>query len=119
MKLREQLDRQRVKHIVNSYQLKGSEENQFELYLEELLQTYPNPLVELALIETLIDHWLTVPLKRGVDFLTQTHSRLKVWESQPIASTITPAQFQQIAGLDPTPIFGTTGLPAATIGRPL
>lgn len=120
MEIREQLNRQRIKHIVSSYQLSGDEGNQFEAYLEELLQTYAYPLVELALVETLIDQWLTVPLKRGVEFLVQTHSKLRVWEHQPIVSTITPEQFQQISGLDPTPIFGTAELPPISpIVRPI
>ncbi|NJO81255.1 MAG: hypothetical protein HC827_24020 [Cyanobacteria bacterium RM1_2_2] len=113
MNIRQQLNRQRVKHIVSSYQLGGQESNRFDSYLEELLQVYPHPLVELALIETLIDQWLTVPLIRGMEFLLQTHSKLKAWENQPIVSTITPEQFRQIAGLDPAPIFGSAGLPPA------
>lgn len=111
MKIREQLNRQRVKHIVSSYQLGGSEANCFDSYLNELLQIYPYPLIELALVETLIDQWLSVPLTRGVEFLAQTHNKLKAWENQPIISTITPEQFQHIAGLDPSPIFGTAELP--------
>ena len=111
MEIREQLNRQRVKYIVSSYQLGGSEGNGFNLYLEELMQNYPQPLIELALVETLIDQWLTVPLLRGIEFLIQTHSKLKTWENCPIVSTITPAQFQQLVGLDPTPIFGSAELP--------
>ncbi|WNZ22689.1 hypothetical protein HJG54_07360 [Leptolyngbya sp. NK1-12] len=120
MEIREQLNRQRVKHIVNSYQLGGNEDHRFDLYLEELLQIYPHALIELALVETLIDQWLMVPLTRGMEFLIRTHSRLKDWENQPIVSTITPEQFQQIAGLDPAPIFGTTKLAStSSIAHPL
>ncbi|MFM7425835.1 MAG: hypothetical protein ACKO7W_12740 [Elainella sp.] len=111
MDIREQLNRQRVKHIVSSYALDGNESYRFEVYLEELLQLYPCTLIELALVETLLDHWLVVPLVRGTEFLTQAHAKLKIWQEQPIASTITPAQFQQIAGLDPSPIFGGPDLP--------
>lgn len=111
MEIREQLNRQRVKHIISSYQLSGSEAHGFNLYLEELMQRYPQPLLELALVETLIDQWLSVPLLRGVEFLAQTHGKLKTWEACPIVSTITPAQFQQLVGLDPTPIFGSAELP--------
>lgn len=111
MEIREQLSRQRVKHIVSSYQLGGNEQLQFDLYLDELLQKYPCPLVELALVETLIDRWLSVPLTRGVEFLAQTQDKLRAWEEQPIISTITPEQFQHIAGLDPTPVFGSTEIP--------
>ncbi len=119
MELWEKLSRQRIKHIVSSYCLGGDEVNRFDLYLDELLQLYPRPLIELALIETLIDYWLTVPLVRGVEFLVQAHDRLKTWESQPIVSTITPEQFKQIAGLDPAPIFGSAELPTCSIVRPL
>lgn len=120
MEIWEQLSRQRVKHIISSYQLGGEEPHRFDLYLDELLQLYPRPLIELALIETLIDHWLSIPLLRGIEFLTQAHDKLKNWETQPIVSTITPEQFQQIAGLDPTPIFGSAELPpACPIVRPI
>lgn len=120
MEIREQVNRQRVKHIVSSYHLGGDETNRFDLYLDELLQVYPRPLIELALIETLIDHWLAMPLVRGIEFLGRTHDKLKLWENQPIVSTITPEQFEQIAGLDPTPVFGSTELPpACPIVRPL
>lgn len=111
MNIREQLNQQRVKHIVSSYGIEGNEGHRFEVYLEELLQLYPCALIELALVETLLDHWLVVPLVRGTEFLAQAHAKLKAWQDQPIASTITPAQFQQIAGLDPSPIFGGPDLP--------
>lgn len=111
MELKEQVSRQRVKHIISSYQLEGSETSQVDAYLNELFQTYPPPLIELALIETLVDRWLNVPLVRGVQFITQAHEKLKSWENQPIVSTITPEQFHHITGLDPSPIFGSRELP--------
>lgn len=111
MEIWQQLSRQRVKHIVSSYQLGGDEVAQFDRYLEELLESYPCPLIELALVETLIDNWLSVPLVRGTEFLAQVHDRLRLWDTQPIISTITPEQFQQISGLDPTPIFGSAEIP--------
>jgi hypothetical protein len=119
MEIWQQLSRQRIKHIVSSYQLAGDEVNPFESYLEDLLNHYPYPLIELALIETLIDNWLSVPLTRGIAFLSQAHDKLKNWDTQPIVSTITPEQFQQISGLDPTPIFGSAEIPpACPIVRP-
>jgi hypothetical protein len=113
MEIREQLSRQRVKHIVSSYQLGGEETTRFDGYLEELLQRYPLPLIELALIETLVDAWSVIPMIRGTSFLNKVHDKLKLWESQPIVSTISPTQFQQITGLDPSPVFGSTELPPA------
>jgi hypothetical protein len=111
MEIREQLSRQRVKHIVSSYELGGDEATRFDTYLEDLLQVYPCPLIELALVETLVDGWSAIPLVRGIKFLTLTHDKLKLWENQPIVSTVTPAQFRQIAGLDPAPVFGSAELP--------
>lgn len=119
MEIWEHTSRQRVKHIVSSYHLDGSEANRFSTYLDELLQNYSLPLIELALTETLIDHWVSIPMVRGLSFLSQAHNKLKAWESQPIVTTITPGQFQQITGLDPSPIFGAPGLsPACPIVRP-
>lgn len=111
MNLQAQLNRQRVKHIVDSYQLEGEQSQAFWLYLEELLQSHPSPLVELAMIETLVTGWLTMPLERGTDFLAKVHHQLQVWQTEPIASSLTPEQFQQITGLDAAPIFGLPELP--------
>jgi hypothetical protein len=107
MDLLEQLQQQRVKHIVSSYRLAGSSQNNaFTDCLHVMLQAFPAPLIELALVETLVDCWLSVPLPRGIKFLEQAHHKLQAWEHQPIVSTITPAQFQQLTGLDPSPVFG-------------
>ena len=106
MEIEQQINRQRVKHVVSSYQLAGGEEAEFELYLEQLLQKYPSALIELALVEILVRTWLRIPPIRGMEFLSETHEKLQEWATQPIVSTITPAQFQQITGLDPQPIFG-------------
>ncbi|KGF71626.1 hypothetical protein DO97_17145 [Neosynechococcus sphagnicola sy1] len=107
MDIQERLSRQRVHYIVSSYQLAGDETAAFEDYLEDLISTYPLPLIELALTETLVHHWLQLPLLRGIGFLVPVHQRLKFWQGHPITSTLTPEQFQQITGLDPQPIFGS------------
>lgn len=109
--IQEEVSQQRVKHIVASYQLGGDEVQQCNTYLDELFEYYAPPLIELALVETLVDNWLTVPLVRGVAFLSQAHDKLKGWEHQPITSTLTPEQFHQISGLDPSPVFGTEEIP--------
>jgi len=105
MNLSEHLQKQRVKHIVSSYQLAGTQTEAFADCLHVMMQAFPTPLVELAIVETLVDHWLSVPLLRGVKFLEKVHRRLQAWEHQAIPSTITPDQFQQLTGLDPTPVF--------------
>lgn len=117
--IQDELSRQRVKHIISSYALQGTSKLQFEVYLNELLDMYQAPLIELALVETLVDCWASVPLVRGVEFLTHVHSKLRAWDDHPIVSTITAEQFSQIAGLDPAPIFGTGDRsPSRSIMRP-
>ena len=117
MEIAAQLRRQRIKHIVSSYQLDGDETEAFDRALELLLNHYPLPLIELALVETLVDSWLQIPLLRGCNFLDKAHEQLQAWESQilqpdsitaPCTSTISPEQFQQITGLDPAPIYGAS-----------
>lgn len=109
MDIQQRISRQRIQHIVDSYSL--AEDAAALAYLEALSRQYPHPLVELALTETLAQQWLSVPLARGVSFLQQAHSRLRQWQNQPIFSTITPRQFEQITGLDADPVFGTDDRP--------
>jgi hypothetical protein len=116
MNLVEAIKKQRVSYIISSYRLQGTDSQLFDEYLEDLLGQYPTVLVELALVETLVDSWIKVPLLRGYGFLSQAHERLKGWQSSmlrqgmtsavAIAHTVTPDQFHQITGLDPKPIFG-------------
>lgn len=106
MEVWEQISRQRVKFIVDSYQLAGCDDEYFDEYLEDLLQAYAPPQIELALVEVLIEGWRIMPLVRGVAFLERSHELLKSWESKAIASNISPMHFRLITGLDPTPIFG-------------
>ncbi len=123
MEFQEAVKRQRVKYIISSYRLDEANSQEFENYLEVLMTNYPWPLIELALVETLIHNWLQVPMKRGYEFLAQAHEQLQTWERYAliqteavpcaIASTITPEQFQQITNLDPSPIFGITTMPQA------
>ncbi|PSB23759.1 hypothetical protein [Stenomitos frigidus] len=123
MEIGVQLSWQRVKHIVSSYQLNGNDAEAFDQDLHLLLDHYPTPLIELALVQTLVDGWLQVPLLRGCAFLAKAYELLKQWEEQAFLqgdpavrafiSTIAPEQFQQITGLDPTPIFGSATVSTA------
>ncbi|MCS6814467.1 MAG: hypothetical protein NZ772_12995 [Cyanobacteria bacterium] len=106
MSLLAQLQKQRLQYIVDSYNLAGAQGEAFASYLQVMMQAFPAPLLELAIVDTLVDHWLSVPLVRGVAFLEETYQKLQMWEQQSIANTITPDQFQQLTGLDPTPVFG-------------
>lgn len=106
MEIWEEISRQRVKYIVDSYQLAGDDDEYFDDYLEDLLQAYPPPQIELALVETLVESWRNVPLVRGVIFLERSHEILKAWEIKSFTPKISPTHFQLITGLDATPIFG-------------
>lgn len=110
MVLEEQVGQQRVKYVVSSYQLEGDEAEAFAAHLNNLLQEYAAPLVELALAETIVANWARVPIPRGTQFLEQVHTLLMQWQAEEIASTLTPQQFQQVTGLDPSPVFGSSGL---------
>lgn len=107
MELWEQISRQRVQYIVDSYQLYGEDMDDFTDYLEELLLAYQPPQIERAIVETLVSSWFHLPFEKGMPFIQAVHERLKDWEIAPNSSpTISAAQFQQITGLDPTPVFG-------------
>lgn len=117
MELEQQIEQQRVKHIVSSYQLEGEDAIAFHQYLKDLLAIYPSPVIELALVEVLVDGWLRLPMLRGCEFLTRTHDRIVSWQEHSITSSIAPEEFLQITGLDPTPVFGRSNTPiAAAIG---
>jgi hypothetical protein len=109
MTLEEQISRQRVKHIVSSYDLTGEEIDRCTKYVDELLQTYAPALIELALTHTIVQNWLTVPMPRGMAFFDQVRDVLIDWQANSIQINFTPDEFQQITGLDPTPIFGSSG----------
>ncbi|MGF1537293.1 MAG: hypothetical protein ACFB4J_12545 [Elainellaceae cyanobacterium] len=79
------------------------------------MQAYPLPLIELSLVETIVENWLSVPFCRGTDFLVRAHNRLQYWEVQPIVTTITSVQFGSITGLDPSPVFGAEQMPVHSI----
>jgi len=117
MEIWEQISRQRVKYIVDSYQLDGDDDADFGEYLEDLLQAYPPPQIELALVETLIDSWQITPLLRGIAFLEKSHNFLKAWENRAIATKVSPTHFQMITGLDPTPIFGAILQRSLTVAK--
>jgi len=115
MEIWEKISRQRVKYIVDSYQLDGNDDEDFDEYLEDLLQAYAPPQIELALVEVLIESWRVMPLIRGVIFLERSHERLKSWESSPITPHISATHFRLITGLDPTPVFGNNIQPNRSI----
>ena len=106
MTIQAQIDRQRLQYIIDNYQLQGDDDSDsFGSALAELLENYPTPIVELAVVETIVSGWLNVPLVRGCVFLYQVHEQLLLWHNYSIVSTLTATQFQSITGLSPNPIL--------------
>lgn len=111
MNLHEEINRQRVKHIVDSYRLdKDDNSEQFAAYLNQLLLLYPTPVLELALAETIAYEWLNVPITRGRQFLEKVHAKIKTWETCEAEIAISLEQFQHITGLSPHPLLGSSNL---------
>lgn len=80
MDIQERITRQRVKHIVDSYQLDGNDVDAFANYLNKLLETYPQSLIELALTEAIVKGWSKVPMQKGMPFIYGVHERLRSWQ---------------------------------------
>lgn len=106
MNIQAHIDRHRLQYIVDSYQLQGEDDpDSFWADLADLLDNYPTPIVELAVVETLVTGWLNVPMVRGCEFLRQVQEQLLLWHNYSIVSTLTVTQFQSITGLSPNPIL--------------
>lgn len=108
MTLQEQIQQQRIKHIVSSYQLDGENHEMCEACLTAMLQLYPTGLIELALVETIVQNWARVPMVRGIEFFQQVETRLNQWQNDVISVSFSPTEFQLVTGLDPSPIFGSS-----------
>jgi hypothetical protein len=124
MALQQMIDQQRLHHIVTAFDLAGDDRLEgaghplespdnatlFAVVLEQLIDRYPQALVELALVETLVDFWSVLPLPRGTAFLGPLQDRLERWEIEPIDTRLTPTLFQQITQLDPNGVFEIVAL---------
>ncbi|MEL6135981.1 MAG: hypothetical protein AAFR42_01005 [Cyanobacteria bacterium J06628_6] len=117
MEIQALINRQRVKHIVDSYCLQGNEAETFELHLNELLSQYPSSTLELALIEVLVDGWSDMPMERGLSYLYKVRDRLQQWQLTGRDGRLTPAKFEQITGLDAAFVFSEA--PSCLLKPPL
>lgn len=119
MEIQQRISQQRIQHIVDSYRLADDEVNRFNTYLSELLSQYSPGLIELALVETLTQSWSSVPMQKGIPFLSRVHDRLKQWQlegsgslvNRPLSSSLSPSQFSQITELDPQVAFAAIAQP--------
>jgi hypothetical protein len=103
--LRQRVDQQRVKHIIESFHLAGQDGGRFDDRLGQLLGEYPSTWIELAIAEVLVVNWLVVPLPRGLAVLRQVHNLLAQWQQHGLTNLLTEDEFQRITGLDPVPVF--------------
>ncbi len=107
MTLQQQIQHQRIRHIISSYQLEGEDNELCDACLTAMLQLYPTGLIELALVETIVQNWARVPMVRGIEFFQQVESLLNQWQTIAISVSFSPSEFQLVTGLDATPIFGS------------
>ncbi|MBE9031206.1 hypothetical protein IQ266_15840 [filamentous cyanobacterium LEGE 11480] len=110
--LQQRVDQQRVKHIIDSFQLVGPDHHCFDDRLKQLFAAYPSTWLELAMAEVLVVNWLIVPMPRGLEVLHQVHNVLLQWQLHGITNLLTEAEFQRITGLDPAPVFHSLRLNA-------
>ncbi len=103
--LQQRIGQQRIQHIIDSYLLEGNEADPFKTYLQDLLSQYPHGLIELALVDTLTKNWLTIPMQKGVPFLTAVHEQIQQWQQDLQSISLTRRQFYHITGLDPEIAF--------------
>lgn len=108
MTLKEQIQQQRIKHIIGSYQLEGEDHDLCAACLTALLQLYPTGLIELAFVETIVQNWARVPMLKGIEFFRQVETLLTQWQTDTIFVSFTPTEFQLVTGLDASPIFGSS-----------
>lgn len=94
MNIQERITRQRVNHIIDSYQLDGDDSDAFANCLAKLLETYPQSLIELALTETIVKGWSEIPMPRGMAFIHSVHERLRAWYPTSEPSPQLPCSFQ-------------------------
>ena len=80
MDIQERINRQRVHHIVASYQLDGDDGDAFAELLTQLLETYCQSLIELSLLESIVKGWSEIPMQKGLPFLHGVHDRLRAWQ---------------------------------------
>ena len=96
MDIQERITRQRVKHIVDSYQLDGNDVDAFADNLAKLLDSYPQSLIEIALVEGIIKGWSEVPMQRGMPFIQGVQERLRSWQSKLDPSSQLFSTFQSV-----------------------
>ena len=96
---------QRINHIFTAYQLWGSQADRVRQQIIQLLAQYPAPLMELAIVEVLVQQWLTALFPRGLQFIDRVQQWLDACATVGISLTVLPPQFQAITGLDPHGVY--------------
>lgn len=82
MDIQERIAYQRIQHIVDSYQLEGDDGEAFSSYLAQLMEVYPQPLLELALTEAIVKGWSQIPMQKGMPFIHKVCEQLRIWQPE-------------------------------------
>ena len=96
MDIQERITRQRVKHSVDSYRLDGNDVDAFADNLAKLLESYPQSLIEIALVEGIIKGWSEIPMQRGMPFIQSVQEQLRAWQSELDPSSQLFSTFQSV-----------------------
>ena len=104
MDLQQQINQQRIHHIITAYGLEGQDSLYFQSSLHDLFRQYPSAWIEFSLVEVLVRHWRFPPLPRGILLLQEALVILRQWEQGQGHSSLTVHQFEWITGLTALPI---------------
>ncbi len=101
MDLQTRIERQRIHHIIDSYNLQGNDSIEFKQRLEHLFADYETTRIELAIVDTLILTWMALPPLKGLDFIDRVELRL----TANLPTLVTAIHYKAITGLDGSHLF--------------
>ena len=101
MDLQTRIQRQRIYHIIDSYNLRGNDSIEFNQRLEHLFADYETTAIELAIVDTLVEVWMTLPPVKGLDFIDKVKFRL----TANLPAIVSANHYRAITGLDGSHLF--------------
>lgn len=101
MDLQTRIERQRIHHIIDSYNLWGKDSTEFQQRLEYLFADYETTRIELAIVDTLVLTWMALPPLKGLDFIDRVKLRL----TANLPTLVTAIHYRAITGLDGSHLF--------------
>jgi hypothetical protein len=101
MDLQTRIDRQRLHHIIDLYNLRGNDPEEFNQRLEQLFADYQTNTIELAIVDTLVLTWMALPPVKGLDFIDRVSFRL----TANLPTLVSANHYRLITGLDGSHLF--------------